>query len=400
MNNTFKIYLYDTETDCIGSGMLSSAYIQTQLQLAAGADVEVHISSVGGSAFDAIAIYDLLKKYPGKVTTYIDALAASAASVVAMAGQQVVMSKYALLMIHKPMVGSGGNADELLKDVQMLNVVQSRLAQIYTDKTSLDDVTINSLINSVTWMTADQALDLGFIDQIDDYQAPVTNSAIIKAYTNNAPAVYQRCINKILTHNQKTKMNIQNNDLIDKTSTVLDKLMNFFKKVINKQTITDKGVLHHSGDLDKSTEVYQDEDMTTPAADDTYTTADGQQVAVAGGKVQKVVTPDEDATDDDDDMPDDIFKKIKTGDVKNQIAAIRAKLHAQNALLVEARTALETANARLKKTREEVKNEIKSSFTPEGSRRSNKARTEDTPFFAPQSALAQNAVKKAVQDAK
>jgi hypothetical protein len=264
----------------------------------------------------------------------------------------------------------------------------------------LDDVTINSLINSVTWMTADQALDLGFIDQIDDYQAPVTNSAIIKAYTNNAPAVYQRCINKILTHNQKTKMNIQNNDLIDKTSTVLDKLMNFFKKVINKQTITDKGTLHHSGDLDKSTEVYQDEDMTTPAVDDTYTTADGKQVAIAGGKVQKVVAPDEDATDDDDDMPDDIFKKIKTGDVKNQIAAIRAKLHAQNALLVEARTALETANRRLKQTREEVKSEIKSSFTPEGSRRSNKSQTEDTPFFAPQSALAQSAVKKAVQDSK
>ncbi len=399
--NPFKIYLYDTETDCIGSGTLSSSYIQTQLQLAAGADVEVHISSIGGSAFDAIAIYDLLKKYPGKVTTYIDALAASAASVVAMAGQQVVMSKYALLMIHKPMVGSGGNADELLKDVQMLNVVQSRLAQIYTDKTSLDGVTINSLINSVTWMTADQALNLGFIDQIDDYQAPITNSAIIKAYTNNAPAVYQRCINKILTHNQKTKMNIQNNDLIYKTSTVLDKLMNFFKKVINKQTITDKGVLHHSGDLGKSTEVYQDEDMTTPAIDDTYTTSDGKQVAVAGGKVQKIAPPDEDAMDDDDDdMPDDVFKKIKTGDVKNQVAAIRAKLHAQNALLAEARTALEAANKRLKQTREEVKNEIKSTFTPEGSRRSNKAQTEDIPFFAPQSALAQNAVKKAVQDAK
>ncbi|MEZ2338319.1 head maturation protease, ClpP-related [Mucilaginibacter sp. RCC_168] len=195
---SYKIYLHDTETDCIGSGALSSAYIKQQLEAAAGADVEVHISSVGGSAFDAIAIYDLLKKYPGKVITYIDALAASAASVVAMGGQQVVMSKYALLMIHKPMVGSGGNADELLKDVQMLNVVQSRLAQIYMDKSGLDGLTINSLINSVTWMTADQALDLGFIDSIDDYNSPITNSALIQKYTDTAPAVYQRCINKNL----------------------------------------------------------------------------------------------------------------------------------------------------------------------------------------------------------
>ena len=398
MNQTFKIYLYDTETDCIGSGTLSSSYIQSQLQVAAGQDVEVHISSVGGSAFDAIAIYDLLKKYTGKVITYVDSLAASAASIVAMGGHQVIMSKYALLMIHKPMVGSGGNADELLKDVQMLNIVQSRLAQIYTDKTKLDELTINSLINSVTWMTADQALDLGFIDAIEEYTQPITNTSIIKAYTGNAPAVYQRCINKLLNKNQTQNMNIQNKDLIDKTTTVLDKLMNFFKKVINKQTITDKGILHHSGELDKASEVYQDEDMTTPATDDTYTTADGKQVAVAGGKVQKIVSPDGETMDDDDTMPDDIFKKIKTGDVKNQVAAIKAKLHAQNGLLAEAREALESANERLKKTREDVKNEVKSTFTPEGSKRSNKAKIEEVPFFAPQSTLAQNAVKKAVKD--
>ena len=245
-----KIYLYDTEQDCIGTGSLSSAYIQQQLEVAGGADIEVHISSVGGSAFDAIAIYDMLKKYPGNVTTYVDALAASAASVVAMAGKTVVMSKYALLMIHKPMVGSGGNADELLKDVHMLNIVQSRLAQIYMDRSGLDEVTINSFINSVTWMTADQALDLGFIDRVEDYSANITNSAILKKYTGSAPAVYQRCINKILNiNNKQSNMNMENKDLIEKTASVLDKMMNFFKRVVNKHTITDKGTLHHAGEL-------------------------------------------------------------------------------------------------------------------------------------------------------
>ncbi|MCJ8208662.1 Clp protease ClpP [Mucilaginibacter sp. RS28] len=398
MNQPFKIYLYDTETDGIGSGSLSSASIQAQLEQAAGRDVEVHISSAGGSAFDAIAIYDLLKKYPGKVTTCIDALAASAASVVAMAGQEIIMSKYALLMIHKPMVGSGGNADELLKDVQMLNVVQSRLAEIYTTKTGLDEVTINSLINAVTWMTADQALDLGFIDRIEEYTPAVTNSAIISQLTNTAPAVYQRCINKILTKKQNPNMNIQNKDLIDKTATVLDKLMNFFKKVVNKATITDKGVLHHSGELDEDTEVYQDEDMTTPAVDDSYTTSDGKQLVVSGGKVQKIAPCEVD--DDDDDVPTDRMKGLSSKEIKNKVSEIRAKLHAQNSLLLEARAALETANARLKQTREEVKNEIKSTYTPEGSRRSNKAQGEHTPFFAPQTSLAQNAVKQAVREAK
>ncbi|SDE89154.1 Clp protease [Mucilaginibacter pineti] len=394
---SYKIYLYDTETDCIGSGSLSSAYIQTQLEAAAGGDVEVHISSVGGSAFDAIAIYDLLKKYPGRVTTYIDALAASAASVVAMGGQQVVMSKYALLMIHKPMVGSGGNADELLKDVQMLNVVQSRLAQIYMDKSGLDGVTVNSLINSVTWMTADQALDLGFIDRIEDYaDTTITNSALIQKYTSTAPAVYQRCINKIL--NNKNNMNIENKELIEKTTSVLDKIMNFFKKVVNKQTITDKGTLHHAGDMDTGTEVYEDEDMTTPAPTDTYTTAEGKKIAVQKGQVKQVTPAQTDAEDDDDDdVPTDKFSTSKKAtEIQNRLQQLKARLHAQNTLLTEARTALEEAGSRLQKTRIEVKNEIKSTFIPEGSKRSNKAKTEASPFFAPQSEIAKNAVKRAV----
>jgi ATP-dependent protease ClpP protease subunit len=396
---SYKIYLYDTDTDCIGSGTLSSAYIQTQLDAAAGQDVEVHISSVGGSAFDAIAIYDLLKKYPSNVTTYIDALAASAASIVAMGGKNIVMSKYALLMIHKPMVDAGGNADELLKDIQMLNVVQSRLDQIYMDKTGLDGVTVNSLIDSVTWMTADQALDLGFIDQIEDYSAAIKNSAIIQKYTSTAPAFYQRCINKIL--NTKTNMNIENKELIDRTTSVLDKIMNFFKKVVNKQTITDKGTLHHAGELDEGTEVYQDEDMSAPATSDCYTTSSGQKVTVKSGKVQKITPPADpdalpDADDDDDNSVESLFGSKKKTEVQNRVKAIRAKLHAQNALLAEAKAALEAANTRLNKTREEVKNEIKSDFTPEGSRRSSKAKTEPAPFFAPQTTLAKNAVKKAV----
>lgn len=402
--NPIKIYLYDTDTDCIGSGTLSSTYIQSQLQAAAGQDVEVHISSVGGSAFDAIAIYDLLKKYPGNVTTYIDALAASAASVVAMGGKTVVMSKYALLMIHKPMVGTGGNADELLKDVQMLNVVQSRLAQIYMDKTGLDGLTVNSLINAVTWLSADQALGLGFIDQVEDYTAEIVNSGIIKDYAQSAPAIYQRCINKLLNKHSTNKMNMENKELIKKTTSVLDKIMNYFKKVVNKQTITDKGTLHHSGQLDEGAEVYQDAEMSTPAADDTYTTATGSKVAVQGGQVQKVTPPlsdpdadpDADTLDDDDDSISDRFKKAKPGDVQNKIQSIKAKLHAQNALLSEAQAALAEANDRLSKTREEVKNEIRSSFTPEGSKRSSKAKTETTPFFAPTTTLAKNAVKKAV----
>jgi len=306
-------------------------------------------------------------------------------------------------MIHKPMVGTGGNADELLKDVQMLNTVQARLAQIYMDKTGLDGVTVNSLINSVTWLSADQALDLGFIDQVEDYSAEITNKSIIQNYVSSAPVFYKRYINKILTN--KSNMNTENKELIERTTSVLDKIMNFFKKVVNKQTITDKGILHHAGELDEGTKVYNDEDMSSPAASDCYTTASGSKIAVEGGKVQQVTPPadpdaepdtDPDAYDDDDTMPSDKFKSKKPLDIQNRLQHIKAKLHAQNALLAEAREALEVASLRLKKTREEVKNEIKSDFTPEGSKRSAKAKSEPIPFFAPQTPLAQNAVRRAV----
>lgn len=186
---------------------------------------------------------------------------------------------------------------------------------------------------------------------------------------------------------------MENKDLIEKTASVLDKMMNFFKRVVNKHTITDKGRLHHAGELEEGTEVYQDEDMDTPAISDTYTTAAGKKVTVKDGKVQQLEAAPDAEDDDEDDMPAD---KLKKGEVQNRIQSIKAKLHAQNALLTEAREALETANARLKQTRDEVRNEIKSDFTPEGSRRSNKAKTETQPFFAPQTTLAKNAVKKAV----
>jgi hypothetical protein len=148
--------------------------------------------------------------------------------------------------------------------------------------------------------------------------------------------------------------------------------------------------LHHAGELDEGTEVYQDEDMSTPATSDCYTTSSGQKVSVKGGKVQNI-TPqtdpdtDLDAGDDDDVMPESLFGSKKRSDVQNRIKTIKAKMHAQNALLAEAKTALEAANTRLNKTREEVKNEIHSDFTPPagGSSRSNKAKTEPVPFFAP-----------------
>ncbi|PAW94997.1 hypothetical protein CKK33_16420 [Mucilaginibacter sp. MD40] len=248
-------------------------------------------------------------------------------------------------------------------------------------------------------MTADQALHMGFVDCIEDYSQTIINSALIKKYTDQAPAVYQRCINKILIKN--SNMNMDNRDLIERTTSVLDKIMNFFKRVVNKQTITDKGTLHHTDEMAEGTHVYQDEEMSEPAITDTYTTADGKQVCVKDGKIQKVVNAEDDGQEEDEDTPVSKLKPAKKlSTVENRLQEVKARLHAQNALLNEAKAALAEAQARLSKNSEEIKNEIKSDFTPEGSRRSSKAKTETQPFFAPQSPLAQNAVKRVLKGVK
>jgi ATP-dependent Clp protease protease subunit len=426
----YKIYLYDNETDCIGSGSLSSAYIQWQLEAAAGQDVEVHISSAGGSAFDSIAIYDLLKKYPGKVTTHIDALAASAASIVAMGGSTVCMSKYALLMIHKPMVGSGGNSDELLKDVQMLNVVQTRLAQIYMDKTGLDSVNINSLINAVTWLTAEQALDLGFIDVIEDYEVQVTNSHHIRNYTEAAPALYQKVINKILLPEKNETMNVENKELIEKTNGVLDKIMNFFKKIAANKLVTNTAeiYLQPGATLAEGTEVFNDVELSTPASDGILI-YNKKKITIESGKVKNIVDDEDSEDDDNKEDKEDVENKailndlginvqnIAKADIKNvagKYAEIKNQLNAQNALLVEAKAALKEANDKLEKTREEVKNEVKSEFEPEGSKRSTKIQkvqnvekdgmptqvVTSASFVDPQGDIAKNVLKRAISEAK
>jgi ATP-dependent Clp protease protease subunit len=263
----YQIKLYDYSLDgndyCIGSDRLNLLELTWQLECAQGQDVDVHISSVGGSAFEAIGMYDALKKYPGKVTTYVDSLAASAASIIAMAGSLVVMSKYALLMIHKPMVGSGGNADELIADAAMLNVVQSRLAGIYLDKTGLDIDTINELINATTWLTAEQALDLGFIDQIEDYSgAEVTNLAHMIKYTEgNTPVYHKRVFNKLKVVQNQIEMNTDK-DLIEKNNGLLAKILNYFKKSEVK-TVTNSGTIKSMAPLNVGVAVTNEDDTDT-----------------------------------------------------------------------------------------------------------------------------------------
>jgi ATP-dependent Clp protease protease subunit len=129
-------------------------------------DVTVWINSPGGNVFAAAEIYTMLRDYAGSVTVRIASLAASAASVIAMAGDRVQMSPTALLMIHDPSTIAMGNAKDMEKAIETLNEVKESIINAYIAKTGLRHNKVAELMESETWMNAKKALDLGFCDEI------------------------------------------------------------------------------------------------------------------------------------------------------------------------------------------------------------------------------------------
>lgn len=142
-------------------------------------DVEVDIASNGGDVFAASEIYTMLKNYQGNVTVNVQGLAASAASVIAMAGDKVSISPTAQIMIHKAWSGIQGNADDLSHESNVLDSIDQSIVAAYVAKTGMDADDVLQLMANETWMTAQDAVDKGFADEImfvDDKQPQFTNS--------------------------------------------------------------------------------------------------------------------------------------------------------------------------------------------------------------------------------
>jgi len=136
-----------------------------ELQAGSG-DITVWINSPGGDVFAAAQIYNMLKEYTGAVTVKIDGIAASAASVIAMAGGEVLMSPVSMMMIHNPATIAWGDSEEMRRAKEMLDEVKLSIINAYEIKTGLSRVKLSHLMDSETWMNANKAVELGFADKI------------------------------------------------------------------------------------------------------------------------------------------------------------------------------------------------------------------------------------------
>ena len=156
-------------------------------------DITVWINSPGGDCIAAAQIYNMLLEYKGNVTIKIDGIAASAASVVAMAGNKVIMSPVSMLMIHNPMTMAAGDTTEMKKAISMLTEVKESIINAYELKTGMSRDKIAKLMDAETWMDANKAVELGFADEILSRESSVKPSAMM--YSENV--VSRKLWNKI-----------------------------------------------------------------------------------------------------------------------------------------------------------------------------------------------------------
>ncbi len=188
-------------------------------QLNAGnGDIVLYVNSPGGDCVAASQIYTMLMEYKGRVTVKIDGIAASAASVIAMAGTEVLMAPTSLLMIHNPLTVAIGDTEEMQKAIAMLDEVKESIINAYELKTGLSRAKIAHFMDAETWMNAQKAIELGFADGILTRDTGVPDGTPINSYQFSRRAVTNSLLSKIpkTEHKQPSEPLYQRLNLLKK----------------------------------------------------------------------------------------------------------------------------------------------------------------------------------------
>jgi len=156
--------------------------------------INLWLNSPGGDCIAASRIYSMLMDYPGEVTVKIDGIAASAASVIAMAGTKVLMSPTALMMIHNPATSAFGDYRDMNKVIELLNEVKESIINAYELKTGLSRTVISHMMDAETWMNANKAIELKFIDGVLEDEK---KTVVLPAYAFSSREFANTLLNKI-----------------------------------------------------------------------------------------------------------------------------------------------------------------------------------------------------------
>lgn len=166
-------------------------------------ELNIHINSLGGEVFEGMAIYSIIQRRKAKTTVYIEGIAASIASVIALAADEVIMSENSLLMIHNAWGGTQGDAKDMRKQADVLDKITNEIAEVYVKKTKMPYNEIIEMMNEETWLTAEEAVALGFVDSISE---PIKVAA--KYDVSRFKNITNKKVEKVLslTNKKSTKM--------------------------------------------------------------------------------------------------------------------------------------------------------------------------------------------------
>lgn len=168
-----NIQIYDEiSSDDFWGDVVTAKAINDEIAQANGKPLNIHINSYGGEVFEGFAIYNNLKSYTGRKVVYVDGIAASIASVIAMAGDEIYMNKASMLMIHNASGVAVGNAEEMKKVVTALEQINEVIRDVYKNRSNLDDEQLKQFMDNETYFTPQEAVQYGFADGIVEEDVP------------------------------------------------------------------------------------------------------------------------------------------------------------------------------------------------------------------------------------
>lgn len=186
-----EIYIYDFIGNFFGDGITADRFAKDLKALGQVDELNVRLNSPGGDVADGIAIYNVLQRHPALINVDIDADALSIASVIAMAASpgRLRMAKNARMMIHKPFGGVMGNADDLRRRADVMDMAEESIIRTYADRSKMDSDVIRQMISEETWMSADDAVKYGFADSITEELKMVAHADFSMFGYKKAPSV-------------------------------------------------------------------------------------------------------------------------------------------------------------------------------------------------------------------
>jgi ATP-dependent Clp endopeptidase proteolytic subunit ClpP len=323
------IYIYSQ----IGQGGITAESIRKKVANA-GDEITVHINSPGGEVYEGYTIYNILRNSGKKITVVIEGLCASIATLIACSGDRIVMNPTAEFMIHNPMVGIEGDAEDLRKVADQLDNIKKTIIQAYKRKTNKSEEELWDMMNRETFLSAVQAKDFGFVDEVEQSLRVVAYLDVTKIKSDRT--MDQKILDAINSLGAridglfKSKPKNMGMTLQDGTQIMIE--------TENENELTEKAVF------------VQTEQGMQPAPDGEHTLADGRVIVVAGGMIKEVKEAQA-----AQDQPEDVAAlKAEIENLKTQLAASEEsrKNEAQVAQTVKAEN--ETIKAELT----EIKNQF------------------------------------------